>query len=87
LIRFLNPQEITHIGFGYGTLLITLVSNGYALSLSSRRLLKSKPLKELPQVFLKSDVVTTKNALVLDLMGATAASTGLVSLLPVPISW
>jgi divalent metal cation (Fe/Co/Zn/Cd) transporter len=81
LIRFLNPQEITHIGFGYGTLLITLVSNGYALSLSSRRLLKSKPLKELPQVFLKSDVVTTKNALVLDLMGATAASTGLVSLL------
>jgi cation diffusion facilitator family transporter len=81
LIRFLNPQEITHIGFGYGTLLITLVTNGYALSLSSRRLLKSKPLKQLPQLFLNSDVVTTKNALVLDLMGTTAACSGLVSLL------
>jgi len=81
LIRFLNPQEITHIGFGYGTLLITLLSNGYALSLSSRRILKSKPLKQLPQSFLNSDVVTTKNALVLDLMGTTAASSGLVSLL------
>jgi cation diffusion facilitator family transporter len=81
LMRFLNPQEITHIGFGYGTLLITLVTNGYALSLSSRRLLKNKPLKRLPQLFLNSDVVTTKNALVLDLMGTTAASSGLVSLL------
>jgi cation diffusion facilitator family transporter len=81
LIRFLNPQEITHVGFGYGTLLITLVTNGYALSLSSRRLLKGKPLKQLPQLFLHSGVVTTKNALVLDLMGTTAASFGLVSLL------
>ena len=81
LIRFLNPQEITHIGFGYGTLLITVVTNGYALSLSSRRILKSKPLKQLPQLFLKSDAVTAKNALVLDLMGTTAAGSGLLSLL------
>ena len=81
LIRFLNPQEITHIGFGYGTLLITLVTNLYALSLSSRRLLKNRPVKQLPQLFLKSNVVTTKNALVLDLMGTTASASGLVSLL------
>jgi cation diffusion facilitator family transporter len=81
LIRFLNPQEITHIGFAYGTLLVTLVTNTYALSLSYRRLLKNKPLKQLPQEFLHSNVVTTKNALVLDLMGSTAASCGLVSLL------
>jgi cation diffusion facilitator family transporter len=81
LMRFLNPQEITHIGFGYGTLLITLVTNGYALSLSSRRLLKNKPVTQLPQLFLNSDAVTAKNALVLDLMGTTAATSGLVSLL------
>src|SRR5918994_4106255 len=59
LIRFLNPEDITHIEFGYGTLLITLVTNCYALSLSSRRLLKNKPLKQLPQLFMNSDVVTT----------------------------
>ena len=81
LIRFLNPEDITHIEFGYGTLLITLVTNGYALSLSARRLLKNKPLKQLPQLFMNSSVVTTKNALVLDLMGTTASSLGLVSLL------
>src|SRR5688572_556739 len=57
LNRFLNPQEITHIGFGYGTLLITVVTNAYALSLSSRRLLKNKPLKQLPQLFMNSSVV------------------------------
>ncbi len=81
LIRFLNPEDITYIEFGYGTLLITLVTNCYALSLSSRRLLKNKPLKQLPQLFMNSSVVTTKNALVLDLMGTTASGFGLVSLL------
>jgi cation diffusion facilitator family transporter len=81
LIRFLSPQEITHIGFAYGTLLVTLVTNAYALSLSYRRLMKNKPLMQLPQAFLHSNVVTTKNALVLDLMGTTAACFGLVSLL------
>jgi cation diffusion facilitator family transporter len=81
LLRFLNPEDITNIEFGYGTLLITLVTNGYALSLSSRRLLKNKPLKQLPQLFMNSSVVTTKNALVLDLMGTTASGFGLVSLL------
>lgn len=81
LNRFLKPEEITHIGLGYGTLLVTLVTNAYALSLSSRRILKNKPLKELPQLFLSSGSVTSKNALVLDLMGTTAASLGLVSLL------
>ena len=79
--RFRNPQEITHLGLGYGTLLITLVTNCYALSLSARRLLKNKPLKQLARRFLESNVVTTKNALILDLMGTTAAASGLVSLL------
>src|ERR671914_254740 len=59
LIRFLNPQEITYIGLGYGTLLVTLVTNAYALSLSSRRLLKNKPLKRLPHVFMHSNAVTS----------------------------
>jgi cation diffusion facilitator family transporter len=81
LKRFLDPQEITHIGFGYGTLLITLGTNTYALSLSARRLLKNKSLRRLPEVFLNSGAVSSKNALVLDLMGTTAAGSGLISLL------
>jgi cation diffusion facilitator family transporter len=80
LNRFLNPQEITHIGFGYGALIIALATNGYALSLSSRRLMRDTPFKLLFRTFLDSTDVSTKNAFVLDLMGATAAGSGLVSL-------
>lgn len=81
LMRVLNPEEIDYIWLGYGTLAITLATNSYALSLSSRRLLKSKPLKQLPSLMLNSDDVTAKNALVLDLMGTLAAVFGLFSLL------
>ena len=81
LMRFLEPEEISYIGLGYGTLAITLVTNVYAFSLSSRRLLKNRPFKKLPELFWNSGDVTVKNALVLDLMGTSAAFFGLVSLL------
>ncbi len=81
LMRFLEPEEISYIGLGYGTLALTLVTNAYAFSLSSRRLVKNKPFKQLPGLFLNSGAVTVKNALVLDMMGTSAALFGLVSLL------
>jgi cation diffusion facilitator family transporter len=81
LMRFLEPEELSYIGLGYGTLALTFLTNVYALSLSSRRLLGNKPFKELPELFLNSDTVTIKNALVLDLMGTSAALFGLISLL------
>ena len=81
LMRVLEPEEIDYIWLGYLTLLITLGSNAYALSLSSDRLLKNKPLKELPKQFLNARDVTVKNALVLDLMGTSAALFGLIALL------
>ena len=81
LMRVLEPEEIDHLWLGYLTLTITLGSNLYALSLSSGRLRKNKPLRELPQLFLNARDVTVKNALVLDLMGTSAALFGLLSLL------
>ena len=81
LMRFLEPEEISYIGLGYGTLALTFASNVYAFSLSSRRLLKNKPFKQLPELFWNSGAVTVKNALVLDLMGTSAAFFGLISLL------
>jgi cation diffusion facilitator family transporter len=81
LMRFLDPEEIDGLWLGYATLGITLATNLYALSLSSRRLKKSKPFTRLPKLFLNSGDVTVKNALVLDLMGTTAAVSGLASLL------
>ena len=81
LMRVLEPEEIDHIWLGYLTLSITFVTNVYAFSLSSGRLLKGKPVKELPRLFVNARDVTVKNALVLDLMGTSAALLGLVSLL------
>lgn len=81
LMRFLEPEEIDMLWLGYATLAITLVTNLYALSLSSSRLRKNKPIIQLPKLFLNSGDVSVKNALVLDLMGTTAAVSGLISLL------
>ena len=81
LMRFLEPEDIDMLWLGYVTLGITLATNAYAFSLSSSRLRKNKPFTQLPKLFLNSGDVTVKNALVLDLMGTTAAVSGLVSLL------
>ena len=80
LERLLNPREIEFIGYGYAALMIALVTNGYALSLSVRKIVEDKPLRFLPRMFLKTTIVATKNALVLDLMGTLAAGSGLLSL-------
>ena len=81
LMRFLEPEEIDMLWLGYATLGITLVTNLYAFLLSSSRLREGKAFTQLPKLFLNSGDVTVKNALVLDLMGTTAAISGLVSLL------
>src|SRR5688572_2617448 len=80
LRRFLDPQDIKHIGVGYATLCIAIVTNGYALSVSTRRLLENQPLKELGQLLINSSHVETKNTFILDLTGASAALVGLLSL-------
>lgn len=78
--RFIHPEPITHLYFGYIALLIAIITNGYALSLSLRRLIDGKSINHLPVIFLNSNSVATKNAFILDLMGTLAASGGLVSL-------
>src|SRR5687767_4101918 len=81
LQRFLVPQDISHIGLAFGTLCISIVTNGYGVSVSARRLLGSRPLKELKDIFISSTKVETKNTLILDMTGASAAAMGLISLI------
>lgn len=81
LQRFLEPHEVRHIGVAYGTLCISIVTNGYGVSVSARRLLDSRPLKELKHLLLSSTQVETKNTFILDLTGASAAVIGLISLI------
>ena len=78
--RFLNPTELSYLPWAYVALTISIITNGYALSLSTRRLLYKEKIKNLPGIFLSSPHVETKNTFILDFTGTTSAVLGLISL-------
>jgi cation diffusion facilitator family transporter len=79
--RLLDPKGISHIGLAYGTLCISILTNGYGVSVSARRLLDGRPLKELKDILVNSTKVETKNTFILDVTGSSAAAMGLISLI------
>ena len=79
--RFLNPQLINNVNLAIIVLFISILTNGYAMSLSFRRLLGKKVYKNILQIFLHSAFIATKTAFVLDLMGTLASILGLTSIL------
>ena len=60
---------------------ISIMTNGYALSLSTRRLLEKEKLTKLFRIFLTTTHVETKNTFILDLTGTASAIIGLISLI------
>ena len=80
LKRFLEPEDIKHIGLAYLALSISIITNGYALSVSTRRLLHKNPISQLKHVFINSTHVETKNTFILDFTGTSAALVGMISL-------
>ena len=78
--RFLHPEKIERIFFAYGALCISILTNGYALSLSTRRLLDKERLRKIFRIFLTTTHVETKNTFILDLTGTLSAILGLISL-------
>ena len=81
LKRFLDPHEIKSIYLAYGALGISIISNGYSFSLSTRRLLNGERFKNIIKIFLKSTHVETKNTFILDFTGTAAAVMGMISLI------
>lgn len=79
--RFLNPQPIHNVNLAILVLFVSILTNGYALSLSFRRLLGKKVYKNILQIFIHSAFIATKTAFVLDLMGALASILGFIALL------
>ncbi len=79
--RFLHPEELKQIGLAYGALGISIITNGYALSLSSRRLIGKEKFKHFYKIFFSTTHVETKNTFILDLTGTGSAIIGLFSLL------
>lgn len=82
--RFLHPEVVHNIFLAYGALIVGAISNGYAFSVSVKRILEKSPFPGvigLIKTFRSSNLIMTKNTFVLDLMGASAAITGLVALI------
>lgn len=78
--RFINPMPIQNIFLAFIILIFSIMTNGYALSLSARRLLKGKSIFLIRRIFVSSSLIETKTAFVLDLMGTLAAVFGLMAL-------
>jgi cation diffusion facilitator family transporter len=78
--RFLHPETIEKIPFAYGALCISIITNGYALSVSTRRLLENEKITKLFGIFLTTTHVETKNTFILDFTGTASAVMGLISL-------
>jgi cation diffusion facilitator family transporter len=79
--RFLHPEELQKIWLAYIALGISIVTNGYALSLSTRRLLDNEKFSRFFKIFLTTMHVETKNTFILDLTGTSSAVLGLIALL------
>jgi len=80
LTRILEPSPIENLFFAYATLAIGAITNGYSLSLSTRRLLGHHPLRLLWHAFVTSPLVETKTAFILDLKGTATAIVGFLAL-------
>jgi cation diffusion facilitator family transporter len=81
LMRFLDPEPVSHLYLNYAVLIFAVFSNGYAFSLSYRRLLGKKSFTQIIDTFIHSAFIETKTTFILDLMGTVASLFGLISLL------
>lgn len=80
LQNFLNPEQIEHIWLAFTVLILFIFTNGYALSVSFRRILHGKKIRSFIKVFRESNLVETKTTFVLDCIGTLAAVFGLMAL-------
>lgn len=78
--RIMHPVPIHNAWLTYVALLLGLSTNGYALSLSLRRMRGSHVGPSRWQHFRHSSMVETKATLVLDLLGSVSALVGLTAI-------
>ncbi|MCL5784321.1 MAG: cation diffusion facilitator family transporter [Patescibacteria group bacterium] len=79
--RLLNPLTVNNIYLAFIVLGVTTLTNGYALSLSARRLLRGRNMRQIGKVFTRSSLIETKTTFVLDLMGTLASIFGFAALM------
>lgn len=79
--RFIDPQPIQNLNLAYAVLIFSVFTNGYAMSLSLRRLLRKKHIDKVWSVFTHGALIETKASLVLDFTGVLASILGIITLL------
>lgn len=79
--KLLNPTPIHNISLALIVLGVTACTNGYALSLSIRRLLRGRSFLQIREIFNHSSKIETKTTLVLDLAGTLASIFGFTALI------
>lgn len=80
LERFMNPQPISNLYLTIIALEIAIITNGYSMSLSFRRLIGKRPREKIIDAFMHSALIETKTTFVLDLMGTVASVLGLAAI-------
>lgn len=79
--RIIFPDSIDYLLLTYLVLGISIISNGYAFSLSSRRILNKQKYSSLFKIFKTTPLAETRTTLILDLTGFLAALFGLLALI------
>jgi len=77
--RFFSPEPLERPLLAIAVISVGVLTNGYALSLSTRRLFSNS--RSYWSTFLHSPLVETKTTLILDLTGTLASLTGLIALI------
>jgi cation diffusion facilitator family transporter len=81
LQSFLHPEPVEFVLLAYIFLGLAMVTNGYAFSVSARKLLDGRSIVLLPQAFMRTVHIAPRTTFVLDSLGFLAAFFGFIALL------
>lgn len=84
--QFVSPGAVDNIYLAIGLLIFGIATNGYALSLSVKRLQQNHPGASRRWQLRHSSVVETKTTLLVDFLGTAAAIFGLIALIALVIT-
>lgn len=79
--QFTDPHELSNVSLAIGLLIFGTITNGYALSLSIKRMRQTHPETTWWWQLRHSSIVETKATMLIDFLGTIAAVLGLVALL------
>lgn len=78
--RFIHPYHLSDVPYALIVLVVTIFTNGYGFTLSYRRLLKGRSLRNIARVFYRSSLIEIKTTFILDLMGTCASVLGIIAI-------